>query len=281
MMKNDYTIFVDTREPSELLDIITRRCIKENFNVKIESKLLEIFDLQLVLGDIILIGVEIKRIYTKDFQVSLYQGKIKKQLEPSLKMECFKMFAAVGDVSDLPAPAQKALETLKMELNLLGMHGDTFHEDYLLAYAFVQACQFIIGRKPVHFKAYVNPTRSDDSVLTKMLKQFVNEDNKSDKKSVGFGDDTAEKFGKNNKNFLQVFFNDVLIEEIRTMLPSTTVLDVSNKLREWKGNKPQNKPLKVVEEFIEWFFKQRGKNDDVVNEDFMHDDEYEDFFGEY
>lgn len=250
-MKNTATIYYDYREPPRLAQKLKYYIDKEEVDVGLKKAELKTYDVIFVLDGKVRIGAELKRIASDDFVDSLRGGRLKEQVWRIKDMNNLSFLFAIGDTNMLSVSDRKALLTIKAELDLIGIKADTVKSDGVFAFQFIRMCQYYLGDKTdikggrlIRFKAYCNVVKSDDSILTRMLKQFDN-----------FGDADSEKLGAKYENFFDMFITD--IDPRKLIIPSIPLI-LSNELRLMKGKTRQKKPLKKVKELIDWFFRKRG-----------------------
>jgi hypothetical protein len=235
-------IIVDHREPSWLVGMLKKQASKLGFEVEILKGELRSYDVVFSLHGKIVIGVEIKRIESDDFKRSLIEGKIKHQVEPFKDRNNFSYLSIIGDLSFLSNPISKAVFTLKAELDMIGVKTDLFPNDTRFAFHFIRLCQFYTGEKAIRFPAFCETVKTDDSPLTKMLKQWY-----------GMGDGDSEYFGKNYLHFLDMLFPEKRLSKIRNLFTGNESLQLSNELRAHKGKPAQKKPLQKIDEWVRWF----------------------------
>jgi hypothetical protein len=243
-------IFVDHREPPDLIDEIEFWANKLGVKVVIVRKALKVYDVlvKITLPDgIRKYGYEVKRIESDDYRQSKISGRFKKQIKNMYEAKRPFWVVFVGDFNNIPASDLYAVITIEAEIDCLGGRSTRKQDDSKFARYVVRHAEFISGIKEIRFRAFCSPVYSDDSLLTKVLKQMP-----------GFGDKESEEIGSTHDNILQFLVDPIVRPEIIHFLnENVDKVSVSNYVREIKGKKvkkeARKKPLKRVVDLVDWF----------------------------
>jgi ERCC4-type nuclease len=248
-------ISIDDREPEVLIEYIKFWVKAHKLKVDVVVERRKIYDVAVIViyekeikdkGNSIVIkkykkslGLEIKRIISDDARQSIYSGRLKDQVERMPKDKTPSMIYLVGNLDDLKTSDKKALLTIKAQMKLLGVCADTVESDYWLAFEIVQMCNYYSENKKIVFRAYCNVVKIDDSTLTKSIKQYPN-----------IGDFTAEVLGEMYGSPREMF--EIIPPSISKC--NEMALELSNIIRVKKEKSKQKKPLKVIKDYVYWFF---------------------------
>lgn len=241
-MKSMDRILVDYREPDHLIKELKKQASKLEYEVEILKAELKSYDIVFLTCGLIAIGAEIKRIETKDFKQSLLSDLLKNEVDRFKDRDNFSYLSIVGDLDSLSHPLVKAVHTLKAELDMIGVKTDLIINDTFFAFHFIRLCQFYSGEKEIRFPAYCRPVKTDDSQLTKILKQWK-----------GLGDIDSEYFGHEYRTPLEMLLPPEKLEEVLKIFSGNEALQLSNQLRAHKGKPAQTKPLQKIKEWVRWF----------------------------